>query len=308
MDLIRTLRVFVATAETGSFTAAARRLGISNRLTSKDLADLEARLGTRLFQRTTRKLGLTPAGAELLARAPAVIEEVDDMLGAIREDSQGFSGVLRISAPVTFGEIYLARMLSRFAAPHPDLTIDLRLDDAYADLAGEGIDLAFRIGTPDSFALRQRRIGAIRSVVVASPGYLSDHPAPVRPEDLLAHDCILDSNRRDAGRWIFLRDGAEQAVEVRSRFHVNSARAARDLALAGLGIAFCPRFVLGDALETGRLIAVLDAVERPAHPLGIVYLEGRTLPRKVRALIDFAVEDIRRSGAVTGLRTADDLT
>lgn len=196
MDLIDGLRVFVATAETGSFTGAVERLGMSNRLTSKYVAELEERLGVRLLQRTTRRVGLTASGEDLLARAPALLDEMDDMLSAVTEDTRGFSGTLRISAPVTFGEVYVKDLLSRFAAPHPDLVLDLRLSDAFVDLASDGIDLAFRIGTPEVSALKSRKIGELQSVVVASPEYLAGHEAPTHPDDLQNHTCIIDSNRR----------------------------------------------------------------------------------------------------------------
>ncbi len=296
MDLIDGLRAFVATAQTGSFTGAAERLGVSNRLTSKYVAELEARLGTRLLQRTTRRVGLTPAGEDLLQRAPALLEEVDDMLSAVREETRGFSGILRISAPVTIGESYVVGMLSRFAASHPELVIDLRLSDAYSDLASEGIDLAFRIGMPPVSSVKARRLGEIRSCVVASPAYLSKHGTPSTPDDLSAHTCIADTNRRDPRRWVFTGPEGEVAVTVPTRFMVNSAQAARDLALDGHGIAYCPEFVLGTALENGRLTSLLPGYATGAHPLSAVYLSGAPLPRKVRALIDFAVEDVRRAG------------
>ncbi|WP_417263398.1 LysR family transcriptional regulator [Celeribacter sp.] len=293
MDLIDGLRAFVATAETGSFTGAAERLGMSNRLTSKYVAELEERLGVRLLQRTTRKVGLTASGEDLLARAPALLDEMDDMLSAVTEDTRGFSGTLRISAPVTFGEVYVKDLLSRFAAPHPDLVLDLRLSDAFVDLASEGIDLAFRIGMPDVSALKSRKIGELQSVVVASPEYLAQHEAPTHTDDLQNHICIIDSNRRNPSRWGFVHEGRDLTVQVPSRFTVNSARVTRDLARRGEGIAFCPPFILGDDLETGQLVQLLPDFKGATHPISIVYLEGRTLPRKVRALIDFAVQDYR---------------
>ena len=159
MDLIDGLKAFVATAQTGSFTEAAERLGVSNRLTSKYVAQLEERIGARLLQRTTRKVGLTPTGQELLIRASTLLDEFDDMLDTVSEESKGLTGLLRISAPVTFGEIYITRLLSRFSERHPGLSIDLRLTDSYVDLASDGFDLAFRIGLPDIATLKARKLG-----------------------------------------------------------------------------------------------------------------------------------------------------
>lgn len=292
MDITDELRAFVGVAQTGSFTAAADQLGVSNRLTSKYVAELEARLGVRLFQRTTRRVGLTPAGEDLLARAPALLDDLDDLIAEVAEGSRGFSGVIRISAPVTFGEIYVGAMLGRFAQANPGLTIDLRLNDRFADLASEGIDLAFRIGRSEMLSLKARRMGAFRSLIVASPDYIRAHGAPERPEDLERHSCIVDTNRQVPRRWVFRQDDLEHVAHVQGRFHVNSARAAVELASAGLGIAYAPRFALCEALDAGRLVPVMEAFTGDTATISAVYLEGRALPRKIRALIDFALADI----------------
>lgn len=295
MDIVDELRAFVATAQTGSFTAAGDQLGLSNRLASKYVAALESRLGARLFQRTTRRVGLTPAGQDLLARAPAVLDDLDALLAEVSETRRGLTGTLRVAAPVTFGELYLAGMLARFAAGHPALTLDLRLSDRHEDLAREGIDLAFRMGEPDLLSLKARRLGTFRAVAVASPAYLSRHGAPGSLEDLAGHSCILDTNRRAARRWRFFQDGTPRFVDVGGRLQVNSARAAAELAAAGHGIAYTPRFAVCTALASGALVPVLPGYDGDSGPLNAVYLEGRTLPRKVRALIDFAVSDLRRA-------------
>lgn len=294
MDLIDGLKAFVATAQTGSFTEAAKQLGISNRLTSKYVAELELRIGARLLQRTTRKVGLTPTGLDLLARAPALLDELDDLLDAVSEESKGLAGILRISAPVTLGEIYIEGLLSRFAAQHPGLAIDLRLNDAYVDLASNGIDLAFRVGTPEASSLKVRKLGMISSSLVGSPDYLARHGAPRTPRDLGDHFCIIDTNRRDS-RWVFLDGGQEVVGTPSRRFMVNSAQVARNWAVAGCGITLCPDFVLQQDISAGRLIPLLENYDKPSHPFNILYLEGNVLPRKVRALIDFALEDIKKS-------------
>ncbi|MDP3196946.1 LysR family transcriptional regulator [Tabrizicola sp.] len=292
MDLIDELKAFVATAQTGSFTTAAGQLGVSNRLTSKYVAELEARLGVRLLQRTTRKVGLTPAGEDLLARAPALLDDLDALIGDVSEGSRGFAGVIRVSASVTFGEIWVAGMLERFGRAHPALSFDLRLNDRHVDLAAEGIDVAFRLGRTETQSLKARKLGSFRSVLVASPDYLARRGTPQVPTDLVAHDCIIDTNRRTPRRWVLGAESAAEAVTVQGRFQVNSARAAVDLAAKGLGIAYAPRFVLGGALAAG-LVRLLPDQPGEVSPLSAVYLEGRVLPRKVRALIDFAADDIR---------------
>lgn len=293
MDLIDELKAFVATAQTGSFTAAAEQLGVSNRLTSKYVAELEARLGVRLLQRTTRKVGLTPAGEDLLSRAPALLDDLDDLIGEVSEGSRGFAGMIRISASVTFGETYVAGMLDRFGQKNPALSFDLRLSDRHVDLASEGIDVAFRMGRTDTQSLKARKLGSFGSLLVASSDYLARRGTPQTPAELASHDCIIDTNRRNPRRWSFGIGPDETTVAVQGRFQVNSARAAVELAVKGHGLAYAPRFTLREALAEGVVVPVLPDHAGEAGLLNAVYLEGQVLPRKVRALIDFAAEDIR---------------
>ncbi|EJN6826656.1 LysR family transcriptional regulator [Vibrio cidicii] len=294
MDLIDGLKAFVATAQTGSFTEAAERLGVSNRITSKYVAQLEERMGARLLQRTTRKVGLTPIGQELLTRAPALLDELDDLLGSVSEASQGLTGQLRMSAPVTFGEIYITGLISRFTALHPGICVDLRLTDSYVDLAADGFDLAFRIGEPEVNTLKARKLGEINSCLVASPHYLANYGTPLVPEDLKSHLCIVDTNRRDHSKWTFYRGETPVTFTPQRHLLVNSARIARDWAMDGRGIALCPDFVLHDALHQGRLVELLGNYTMKTHPISVVYLAGNVVPRKVRALIDFAVDDFQQ--------------
>ena len=300
MDRIDQIRAFVATAQTGSFTAAAEQMGISNRLTSKYVAALEERLGARLLQRTTRKVGLTPAGENLLDRAPALLDDFDAVLSDLAEGSHRLSGTLRVSAPVTFGEIYVVELLARFAAVHPEISVDLILHDRYLDLAAEGLDLTFRLGHFDQASLKVRRLGEFHSLLVASPDYLARAGTPDTPEALSEHACIVDTNRRHPRRWLFQKDGIDHVVSVTGRFQVNSASSSIALARRGLGVAYVPSFALGGAIEAGELVPLLKDYRSESGAIGAVYLEGRTLPRKVRALIDFAVKDLRMPNALSG--------
>ena len=292
MDLIDGLKAFVATAQTGSFTSAAKQLGISNRLTSKYVGALEDHLGVRLFQRTTRKVGLTAAGADLMARAPALMDELDHMLAEVTEDARGFTGTIRISAPLTFGEVYVNGMLGRFAALHPDLSFDLRLTDSYSDLATDGIDLAIRIGKTETLSVRTRKLGAFHVICAASRAYLSKHGTPQTLGDLATHDCIVDTNRSTPTHWAFQEVGEETLVTISGRFRVNSARAACELAIADQGIVYSPSFALEEAIANGKLVPLLTEYQAAPTPISAVYLEGRRLPRKLRALIDFAQQDM----------------
>ncbi|MDJ0995562.1 MAG: LysR family transcriptional regulator [Dinoroseobacter sp.] len=294
MDLLDGLKAFVATAQTKSFTAAAEQMGISNRLTSKYVAELEAELGVRLLQRTTRKVGLTPAGAELLARAPALLDDLDDLVAEVSEGSRGFTGMIRVTAPMTFGELYVAPMVGRFSALHPALTVSLQLTDQYADLATEGIDVAFRVGAAEVLSVKALKLGNLEVIAAAAPSYLSRHGMPNTPADLDGHACILDTNRKSPKLWRFSKDGTETNVLVSGRYFVNSASAACALAKAGNGVAYGPRFALEQAIDAKKLIQVLPDYTGEIRPVSAVYLEGRVLPRKVRALIDFARDDFRQ--------------
>lgn len=291
MDITEALKSFVATAQTGSFTKGAAQLGISNRLTSKYVAELERRLGIRVFQRTTRRIGLTPAGEELLARAPALLDELELLLSDVSDAAPDISGLIRLSASVTFGELCVAPMLARFAARHPEISVDLRLSDDHVDLASDGLDLAFRIGESARLTVKARKLATMRPVIAASPDYLARHGTPATPADLANHACIIDTNRKTPQRWQL--DANVTAFDVTSRFRVNSARAAAELAVAGCGLTFAPRFVLQDHLDSGALTSVLSQHITIETPISIVYLEGQTLPRKIRTLIEFAVADFR---------------
>lgn len=296
MDLVDGMRVFVAAVETGSFSGAAARLGISAKLASKYMAELEARLGARLLQRTTRRLGLTAAGERMMARLPDWLDQLDEITGDLREGRGGLSGTLRISAPVTYGEVLLQPLLCRFRAPHPDLVIDLRLSDRFVDLAAEGIDLAIRIGRLDNSALIARRLGRSGLLLVAAPDYLERHGHPARLDDLPRHLCIRDTNLRGDGAWPLTEGGVPHRIAVTGPYLVNSARLARELALDGEGIAICPDYIVQDDLATGRLTHVLPRASGPQLDIHAVHLAQRRLARRTRALVDFLV------GAVGGTK------
>jgi DNA-binding transcriptional LysR family regulator len=296
MDLVDGLRVFVAAVETGSFSGAAGRLGVSPKLASKYMAELEARLGSQLLHRTTRKLGLTAAGEQLMAQVPDWLDQLDEMTGAVREGRQGLSGTLRVSAPVTYGELLIGPVLHGFRAAHPDLTIDLRLSDRFVDLAAEGIDLAIRIGRLDSSALIARKLGEMRLLLAAAPTYLAQNGAPSRLADLAGHACIRDTNLRGDGSWSLTEDGVLHRVAVTGRFLINSARLARDLAVRGEGIALCPDYAIRDDLRAGRLVNVLPGVCGPVLDIHAVYLGQRRLARRTRALLDHLVDHLGVTG------------
>ena len=297
MDLVEGMRVFVAAVETGSFSAAAARLGISAKLASKYMAELEARLGAQLLHRTTRRLGMTVAGEQLMAQLPDWLDQLDEMQNALREARRGLSGTIRVSAAVTHGEMVLAPLLRRFRQPHPDLMIDLRLSDRFVDLAGEGIDIAIRIGRLDDSALMARKLGQIRLMLVAAPAYLARAGHPVSPLDLTGHSCIRDTNMRGDGAWPLFQGGQLTRIPVSGPFLVNSARIARDLAIEGEGIALCPDYVVQGSVAAGLLEHVLPQTGGPPLDIHAVHLPQRRMARRTQALLDFLVAHLAGAAA-----------
>jgi DNA-binding transcriptional LysR family regulator len=292
MDLVDGMRVFVASVETGSFSGAAARLGMSPKLASKYMAELEAQLGTQLLHRTTRRLGLTAAGEQLLSRAPDWLNELDEMTGELREARRGLSGTLRVSAPVTYGELRVLPLMRRFRAPHPDLVVDLRLSDRFVDLAAEGIDVAIRIGRLDTSALIARKLGQTSLLLVASPAHLDLAGRPETLDDLARHTCIRDTNMRGDGAWPLTLDGQMHRVTVSGPYLVNSARLARDLAVEDEGIALCPDYMVQADLDAERLKHVLPQVGGPQLEIHAVYIGQRRLARRTRAFLDFVAGNL----------------
>lgn len=286
MDTIIGLKTFVACVDAGSFTAAADRQNMSRKLVSKYVAELERRVGARLLQRTTRSLSLTDAGQRTYTRAVRLIEDFDAMTADIRDAETGLNGVLRVSAPVSFGEMYVQPALAMFRRAHPDLVIDLKLNDRFVDLASEGFDMAIRIGVLQDSTLVARRLGEIALYAVASPAYLASSPALGHPDALSDHPCIRDSNLRSGQAWPFCIDGTNKKVPVSGGFIVNSPTAVRELALSGEGVGLCPDYAVAADLASGRLMRVLESYEPERLGLFAVFSEARRMPARTRAALE----------------------
>ncbi|MDQ0324603.1 DNA-binding transcriptional LysR family regulator [Rhodopseudomonas julia] len=259
MDYTDGIRTFVAVVETGSFTAAGERLGISNKLVSKYVAALEERLGRALLYRTTRSVSLTEDGERWLPYARKVLDSLEAADVALNRAENGLAGRLRITSGTTFGELCLADAAQTFIDTYPGMRVDLVLSDEMTDLVAGGFDLAVRISVPRDSSYKMLRIGAITSQIAASPAYLEAHGTPRRPEDLADHQAILDLNDDPPRRWRF-RDGKkEKVVEVAGRLAVNSASATIRQAIAGHGLVRAPDIFLSPHLARGDLVTVLDA-------------------------------------------------
>jgi len=286
-------RMFVAVMETGSFAAAARRLGTSSGQASKLVSRLEGELGARLLNRTTRALSPTEVGQAYYERVRAVIEELDQLGEAVKNRAGSVSGRLKLTAPLSFGNRQLAPALVDFAKRYPEISLEVSFADRVVSLVDEGFDAAVRIGQQSDASLVARRLCESRIVVVASPGYLDQHGGPAHPNDLAAHHCVVDTNFRDRNTWHFRERGAAVAVTVPSRLFLSNADACVAAAEAGLGITQVPSFVAGDAIHAGRLRALLRGFEPPPVPVQVIYPPGRHLALKVRALVDFLAERFR---------------
>lgn len=291
-------RAFVAVMETGSFVAAAARIGVSSGQASKLVARLETELGVRLLNRTTRAVSATEAGRSYYERIRALLDEFDDLDLAVRNISQSPRGRLRITAPLTFGTMELARALAEFATAYPEIDLDVSFSDRLVSLVDEGFDLAVRVGRNPDSSLVARKLCQSRIVLVGAPAYLDARGEPQRPSDLAGHDCVIDANFREPNRWTFQGDdGAPAPVPVVGRIRFSNAEACLRAAEAGLGLAYLPSFVAGPSVASGRVRRVLTRHEAPPLAVLALYPHSRHLAAKVRALVDFLAERYRGAPA-----------
>jgi len=292
LDRFKSLEVFARVAAAGSLSAAARALGLSQTMVTKHIGALEARLGTRLFHRSTRRLSITDAGRNYLESAERILAELDAADGAIAADRYEPRGLLRLNAPVSFGARQIAPLLSEFSRRHPSLKVELGLNDRLVDLAEEGWDLTVRVGVLNDSSLIARRIAPCRLVLAAAPAYIEAHGRPRVAADLVQHNCLSYTLSRfaGAGHWTF-GAGHETRIAVAGNLRANNGDALRAAAVAGQGIIYEPTFVVADDLKAGTLVAITLA--EPAMELGgiyAVYLPERNPAAKVRVFIDFLVE------------------
>jgi DNA-binding transcriptional LysR family regulator len=292
MQRLECERMFVAVMETGSYAKAAARLGTGSAQASKLVSRLEADLGVRLLNRTTRSLSPTEVGQAYLERIKIVLEELDALDLAVKNRSGTASGRLRLTVPMSFGTAQLAPAFIDFSARYPDIDLDVSFSDRVVNLVDEGFDAAVRIGTPADTSLIARKLCGARIVLAASIAYLSRHGAPETPVDLASHDCIIDTNFRDPLVWHFRGDSPSEpaSVKVGGRLRFSSADACLAAAEAGLGIARVPSFMAGSRIRAGSVRPLLQKFED--RPLGIhvLYPPNRHLATKVRVFVDFLVQ------------------
>lgn len=284
------LQAFVRVAETGSFSEAARRLGLSKSMISRQVSALEADLGVRLLHRTTRSLSPTEAGRAYLERCQRILADLEDANLQVSRLQAVPRGKLRVSAPLSFGIGHLAAILPGFLERHPEIELDMNMTDRHVDLVEEGLDVAVRIGRLADSSLIARRLAPIRRLAAAAPAYLERRGIPQTPSDLIHHDC-LTHGVMVAAEWRFTGiDGRGYEVGVHGRFHADNGDVLRVMALAGLGIVMLPSFFLGDDIRAGHLVPVLDGFVPLDGTLNAVYPHSRHLSPKVRAFVDYLAE------------------
>jgi DNA-binding transcriptional LysR family regulator len=291
-DRLQELVVFVRAAESGSFSRAARELGLSQPSVSRIIGELEARLGVTLLLRTTRCITVTDAGALFLDRAREILAEIEDAEDAAR-GVDSLRGIIRLALPVIYGTREIIPRLPKFLAAHPLLRVEMAVADERQDLVAEGADVAIRLGELNDSVFGARKLGTLQRMVVASPIYLKAHGTPKTPADLASHDCIFGPGNFGRDSWSFTRNGSETSVDVRGRIHTNSGPGVFASVMAGLGIALASTVMCGAEIKAGALVPLLRGYKLAPVDVHAVFPGGPRPSTKVRALVDFLVQELK---------------
>ncbi|KML56837.1 MULTISPECIES: LysR family transcriptional regulator [Burkholderia] len=292
MDRLAAMETYVSVVEAGSFSAAAKRMNLGQPAISKSIAQLEERLGVRLLLRSTRGLTTTDAGQRFYEHAKLAIREADQAEHVVRDASASLSGKLRVSAAVSFTCLHVLPLLDTFLSRHPDLEIDLALDDRNIDLLEEGTDVALRMGELVDSSMIARRIARSPRLVVGTPAYFARAGIPKAPADLARHQAIVYSQRGGGETWSFNRNGAEVAVAVSGRLRVSAAEGMRTAVIAGMGLAVASRWMFSPELASGAVQAVLTDWELPPIDLWAVFPAGRLVTARARAFVEFVEQTL----------------
>ena len=294
MDRLETMSTFLAVVEAGSLSAASRRLNTPLATVSRKISELESRLRTKLFDRTTHKLVLTGAGSSYVDACKRILAEVGEAERAASGEYVAPTGELTVTAPVGIGRIYLIPILADFFKAYPEIDASLIMTNRVLNLQQEQIDVGVRLGALPDSSIIAIRVGTVRRVVCASPSYLAARGTPRTPDDLAGHDCVTFAGSVSPDVWTFVRDKTNVAVPVHGRLVVDTVEAARDAACAGIGIASGFSYYAKTALERGALTTLLDEFQPAPLPVHLVYTANRFLPIKVRAFLDFAAPRLRQ--------------
>ncbi|WP_054313755.1 LysR family transcriptional regulator [Mesorhizobium sp. 1M-11] len=301
MDRLGSMSLFVTVAEAGSLSAAGRGLGMPLATVSRRLSDLEKHLGTRLLNRSTRRLELTEAGRSYLASCRRILEDVEEAEQAAAGEYSQARGELVVTAPIVFGRLHVLPVVVDFLAAYPEVDVRLTQSDTLRRLVEEHIDLAVRIGRLPDSSMVAVRVGSIRRVACASPAYLEAHGVPGTPQELSAHHCVTVERLALPAAWTFTEGQREIAVPVRSRLTINTAEAAIDAAAAGVGVARVLSYQVADAVRSGVLKLILEDFEPEPWPVSLVHAGRGLLPLKLRAFLDFGAPRLKARLAGLGI-------
>ena len=287
MDRLAALDIFVRVVDSGSFSAVARHQRIGQPAVSKAVVQLEEWLGVSLLLRSTRSVVPTEAGRIFYERAKRTIEEAEEAVAAARGSACGLSGKLRVSTSICFGRLHVIPSLSEFLAEHPDLDLELVLDDRLVDLVNEGVDVALRTGTMPNSNMTARRIAEGRSMVVATPTYLQRHGVPTSPDELTSHQAIILTRGGGRDSFTFRKADAEVSVTLQGRLKVTQAEGLREAVNCDLGLAVSSEWLFTPELESGKVVPILQDWTLPPSSLSAVYPTGRLASTKARAFVSF---------------------
>jgi len=290
MEDLQRMAIFARVVEEKSFSAAARRLGLSKSLVSKQVTQLERSLGARLLNRTTRALSVTEAGSALYHHCARIVEELDAAKLAVGRLHTEPRGLLRITAPVAFGRLHVAPALAEFLDRYPEVKIDMATTDRFVDLAEEGYDLAIRIVDLPAPTLVARKLAPVNRKLVATPDYFSRYGVPQSPADLEQHNCLTYTYFNPQDPWRLRGPDGDISVRATGNLRVNDDDALAAAVVQGLGLALLPTFLIGDELQSGRLRAALSQYIPLERHIYAVYLANRHVSAKVRAFIDFLLD------------------
>ena len=283
----RQISTFVDVVARGSLSAAARAEGIAPAMIGRRLDALEARLGVKLLQRTTRKLVLTNEGAAFLEDCQRILTELEEAESAVAERSAKATGHLLVSAPAGFGRQHVAPLLPSFLAEHREVTVNLNLNDRLVDVVGEGVDVAIRIASLSDSTLVGMKLADNQRVLVASPAYLKRHGTPLTLADLAKHNCLPISSEGSQRGWTFRENGKTVTLKVAGNMVCNDGAVLHDWALAGKGLAWRSMWEVSAEIDAGKLTAVLDQFAAPGNDIYAVFAQRRHLPLRIRAFVDF---------------------
>lgn len=291
MDKLAAMQTFARVVELGSFARAAERLGLSTSAASRQVADLEAHLDTRLLNRTTRRISLTEPGRDFHARCLQLLADLEEAEAVAHAGRVRARGTLRVTCAVNFGLHHVSPLIAPFQRMNPDVRLDISLSDRMVDIVEEGFDLALRIGESRSTSLIARRLGETEAFVCASPAYLEAHGTPVAPRQLAEHNCLVYEYLSSRNEWRFLdRAGDEHRVRIDGNLWTNNGDMLAAAAVQGLGICCEPDFIVAADLAAGRLARILADYRVPSVAINAVYPSRRHLSAKVRAFVDFLAE------------------